>query len=83
MWHVIRNQLNTLRNICFEIAPKSITYFSSYSSSQQSLNSSLESPSSAPLQLVTAFYGISKEILFNGPSATVNKKKCTYGDDSW
>ena len=81
MWNMIRNSfrfnsidlklLMQLKNFSLLIV-------------QRSLPSNLESiQSSHSLRLTTAFYGVGKEIFFNQSKASMNKKKITFGDDSW
>ena len=57
----------------------------SLKSLQKTLPSNLESiQTSNSLRLVTAFYGVSKEVFFNeSTKRTLNGKKFTFGDDSW
>ena len=47
-------------------------------------SSNLESVQTAPaLRLVTAFYGVGKDVFFNQSKPILNKKQFSFGDDSW
>lgn len=80
MWNILRR---TSRFSSFDL--KRIIQLNQFSlnGAQQGLPSIESIQASDSLRLVTALYGVGKEIFFNQSRATINKKKFTFGDDSW
>ena len=80
MWSILRNSFRFS-----SIDLKGLMQLKQFSllGAQRNLPSIESIQSSDSLRLVTAFYGVGKEIFFNQSRATMNKKKFTFGDDSW